>query len=286
MHGPGAEVGDCHQQLGATFCWPAGASAAAVVEAVITQRVRRSHLVIAHPALTLALWEGSGGQFKLRLETGSEARGICGGDLRAAGARGDWLVWEDGRVERAGPQSAMPTSAAVAPILAAGLRAASSAAAVSKDPHQAVRVGAPPLPSTGIAEVAGVRYGLRRQWLITVGGPMWDCPMSGPMMLGRPAGGPSLIITNDEDAQHGFRTALFIEPSGRLTRRCCAYVAPGPHRQLETAGWIYRRPRPVSPTSSEGADTAGRAMLPPYTTDMLPCYAASRYRPCYAASRY
>eukprot|EP01051_Picozoa_sp_SAG22_P017483 SAG22_NODE_2707_length_2294_cov_54.614123_1_plen_143_part_10 len=67
-------------ELGAHFCWPAAGLAAAVAPAILGTAngpagsrgvVARPHLVLAHPAgWALALWEGSGGQLKLRVAGG------------------------------------------------------------------------------------------------------------------------------------------------------------------------------------------------------------------------
>ena len=68
-------------------------------------------------------------------------------------AAGDWLVSDNGKLEVAGPAGALPPAEAVAPILAAGLRAAElgSATAGTYGGYQCVPAGAEPLAGTAPA---------------------------------------------------------------------------------------------------------------------------------------
>eukprot|EP01051_Picozoa_sp_SAG22_P016313 SAG22_NODE_2281_length_2760_cov_21.201052_2_plen_87_part_00 len=50
------------------------------------------------------------------------------------------------------------------------------------------------------------------------------------------------------------RSALFIEPSGRLTRRRCSFIAPEPRHPPEQTGWRF---------GDVAIDDTGGALHPP-----------------------
>lgn len=262
--------------VGAHFCWPAGGLAAAAATAelspsgraflgeridhVLSQAipgllagthlagdspaVLRPHLVLTHPAgWTVALWEGSSAQLKLRVTetpSGAGAGGV---------AVGEWLFGGDGEQTPADNMSPLPPADACCAILAVGLQAAAESGPTNGR-HQSIPAGAQPLGEPGLAGVAGLRFGLRGQWLVTVGGPLWDCPMSrGTVYPGatvwappsRPSG-PCLVVANEENQQMAVRGALFIERSGRLSYRHKTFIAPELRHEEEQTGWRVNGP--------------------------------------------